>query len=226
MSPAELRQLITDRPPLFRRIVEFNCHLARTADVSHFGLDGHALAWGRLRTSRRAERRLSRWLIQSRNLSSEGFWEFQVESRRLALLSGGSLQKLIHFIGAAIYRTEITQSIDRRIVDQVKQSAGEDAYTFAIKRAQFVMKSWSPTPAAGSFATDPQQQILIAGKQAVEACLAGEDLKLIQRVNLKLPPAYALEVPSQRDASFEDRWAVVKRILVTEVDPEFRTCFN
>ena len=107
----------------------------------------------------------------------------------------------------------------------MKESLGEDLYLFAIKRASFLIKR-VPESFAKALGTDPVNQLAESGRACVAACLIDEPIELWKRLSLKFPQELPRAHDVLTDSSRPELWNLMRRILLSEVNPELAPCFN
>ncbi|HVJ87854.1 MAG TPA: SctK family type III secretion system sorting platform protein [Caulifigura sp.] len=240
MSAVFARTALRDCPDLFTRVVRFNQHPATTLHTDHLlplppgeraGVRGvsqiNPHLFNRLLQSPRAERQLSAWVIKHHGLSPTGFWRFEYPPQRLAILDPPHLESLIRFTAATAITPRIIALIGGAQLREAKQSLGDDAYQFALKRASLVA---GPKPIETDLPPDAPltaANITATGLAWLRTCLGNDSPELLKRTSLKLPAAWAI-TPETRPASIDrDRcWKILKRILLTEIAPDLAPCFN
>src|SRR5262245_48520185 len=146
--------------------------------------------------------------------------EFSAPRRRLALLDGPALVRLIDLAGAGLLHTQIGRVIERAEVRRLCEALGADAYGFAVRRAPLLIgPRWPSAPWI-----DPQpagdllERIRSAGLRCLEAWLSGEPRSLAMRVVLKLPADLVIDTERKVPGSWSDRaGTVLERIARSEL---------
>lgn len=228
MVDAGVPQMLRNHPPLLARVHDFNCHIARHIEPQRLTEFVPEAACVALLDSRRGEQKLSRWAIEHWKLSREGLWDFQEPRRRIALLTPKPFQQLVSYLAATIFTTQISRAIDRRTQALFKETLGDQAYTFAIKRApllnRFVPDVINQQVGEGQ---PSSEQLVHSGLLCIGALLADCPAELLRRTTLKVKTGLSIEPSRAVDADSQERlWTLVKRLTLTEISPEFAPCFN
>jgi hypothetical protein len=227
MSAVFARTALRSNSDLFTRVVRFNLHPASTLHTDYFpeGVDSNLIR--RVLTSPRGERQLSQWTIGRYQLAPAGFWQFDYVPQRLALLDAEQLRSLMRFAAAAAHHSRIASLIGGTQLRDVKQTLGDEAYNFALKRAALTVGP-KPIEAVVSPETPLTAEVISqTGVSWLRTCLGADSPELLKRTSLKLAAASALSTETPPAAIDRDRcWRIVKRILLTEIAPEATACFN
>ncbi|MFH0787906.1 MAG: SctK family type III secretion system sorting platform protein [Pseudomonadota bacterium] len=229
MSDPDLKRLIKCHDPLLPLIYEFNFWPGRYIHPSWLeGLIENDL-FNRLKESRRAGQRLSPVILLKFGLDRSCFFNFEDPLRRLALLNGEALLKLVYLAGVSVHAGEISRVIEREAVLSLKKSLGEEPYLFALKRAPFLAGriEFPPYPLKTTDYAGFGDLVYESGMKVLEACLGEEEASYRKRLVLKLPRALVKDFGER--ASFEHKEAaslMLKKILLNEVDPEWGPFFT
>ncbi|MBI1247957.1 hypothetical protein GC197_08975 [bacterium] len=225
MIDAGIPQMLRNHPSLLTKVHDFNCHVARHIHSQRFTQFLPLAILSALCDSRRGERKLSRWAVEQWQLSPEGIWDFQEPYRRVALLLPTQMDRLIRYLSATVHTAQISRAIDRRTLTQFKEVLGEEAYTFAIKRAPLLSRL-VPESLQSSTGIEPER-MLDSGLACLGMLLADCPAELIRRTTLKLEENQSIEPIRDADSDTRQRlWSLVKRLTLTEISPEFAPCFN
>jgi hypothetical protein len=137
-----------------------------------------------MRSCARTEYRLSRYLLTHFELENEYCFDFTDEVKTIALLDQNKIAKVAQYAGLVINREQIKRKIARDDVVQLKQQIGEDAYTFAIKRAPF----FGATPEFPSTHASEHlpANVTVNGIQCLATLFSGNSA-IFKRVFLKFP---------------------------------------
>jgi hypothetical protein len=137
-----------------------------------------------MRSCARTEYRLSRYLLTHFELENEYYFDFTDEVKTIALLDQNKISEVARYAGLVINREQIKTKIARDEVVQLKQQIGEDAYTFAIKRAPF----FGAIPEFPSIYTSEHMpvNVTVSGIQCLATLFSGNSA-LFKRVFLKFP---------------------------------------
>ena len=221
--------VLEENPTLFRMIYQFNCQVANTIHPDHLeGLVDHGV-FECILQSPRGEQALSEWIVEQFALEPDGVWDFESQVARLVLLDSSSLVRLIKLAGIASIHRQIARIVDRDTVSRIKQSLTEELYLFAVKRAGFLLGPLADALDTGEPTIGPEEidrQAGQVGQQLVSACLTGQPKALMSRLALKLPADIILNDSRDNSENSHAIWPALKRILLTEVNPEFAVCFN
>jgi hypothetical protein len=213
--------------PLWRLVHRFNCRPA--ADLHPEHLAGHldTALFERLRRIRRAERSLSAWVVRRFELDPRGHWDFAEPRWRLALLSGGQLERVVRLVGVAAMHRRIAQTVLGPQIRVIRESLGDEDHQFAIKRAAFLTRQLPAELEPASLATNPAAQAAEIGWLAVRGCLTGAPPAIMERVALKLSPQIDVRrAASLPPSSIAATFRLAQRIVAFEVAPELAPCFN
>jgi len=199
-------------PDLFRVVYDFNCrpqfwlHSAVTEELPH------AVVVRALAGAAHGGSHLAAWLSKTLGLGAqEAVWDFQEPRRRLALLSPESLLKLARFAGAALCWPRLSSVIGRTEIQEIKAAIGEDAYSFALRRARLlVAQKDALVPQSG----EPlMPQVIEAGWSLVATAASDDADSVQQRLMLKLPPSVAKKTVRPVDPDLRARaWSLIRKI--------------
>ncbi len=219
MSGADIFQALAGGPPeLLRAVLAFN-RLDRPPEMDWpETLEGHPL-----QTAVRGDPRLwSRWPRPE----SGGFWDFQEESRRLALLGGDDLRRLELFWGAAVWAPDLAAVIAGEKVRELRRELEPDLYAYVLARGRFhlgplrrvFLEAMSGRPDLGL-----QSKLQQAGRLAGAVIRAGwpETLRRLTAPEPDPEPPPPLTAPRGRRLT----WLWLKKILLTEAAPQWQHCF-
>ena len=228
MPTTFLQYALRENRPLFAMMHSFNFHLALHVHPARFEDRIPPAIVQLLFDSRRGERKLTAWVQEHWQLSTQSFWEFSNPRHRLALISPAQLTDLICYAGAAVHSHVISRAIDRNTKTRFKEALGEGAYHFALKRAPLLSRG-IPQDVFADLEADgpPEQRLNYIGLVCVAACFGDSPPALNRRLMLKVQGDAPLDIAAQMEEGQRDRiWSMLKRILFTEVAPELKPCFN
>ncbi len=212
-------------PDLFRVIYDFNCrpqfwlHSTLMEGLPQSGVV-RALAG-----ATHGSGHLSCWLSKTLGLDpGEVEWDFQEPRRRLTLLGPASLARLACFAGAALCWRQLSAIIGRVQIQEVKTALGEDAYSFALRRARLLV---SQNDAAISVAGEPLVDHAINMGWNLLATAASDDADCVQqRFMLKLPPAIAKKTVRPVETELRARaWGLIRKITPAALSEGESKCF-
>lgn len=253
VTRVEIKQLLDHPAHLFEQVWRFNVEPASYADRSHLkklGLQEPAIA--QLKSTRGGLRLLSKLLLEKTGLINQAALEFSKAPQRLALLDQETLFQLMAYAGSAIYSAQMALVLSREERAQLIEQVGEGPYQFGVQRSAFpggenhfleFINSFAPSTAANRPNPVLVTQIFEAGQRCIEICLAGEPHALTERFILKFPSvdeggAYSPDLRQQiRSPRFhfpirvgqEDKekiWQFLYRLLIREISPGLKLCFN
>lgn len=219
MSKAFFMNLLREQPSWIRLIVEFNllpaCYIHRTW-VEHLATPELFEA---LKLQPRARARLSRMLLSEYGLERAYCFDFEEKRRRVALVDGPTLEKLLWFAGIVLNAAKIVRTVDRASVLMYRKALGSEGYFFAVKRAPFLVGPHATALGESDSGDDFRMHIMSCGAACLAACMAGDPPALKDRLRLKLPKEYASHfrglIRSERKR--ETAWTVLRKVLTKEV---------
>ena len=162
---------VSDHPDVFRLIHEFNRLPQNWVHPEHLQTVPEGKVVSFLSGTPSGQERAARWVDHHLGLSpSTDYWDFEDESKRLALLSWQSLDLLARCSGSLLHAGEIATLIGRDQILDLRNTIGKDAHEFALRaRLQDqiapeivdLVDHWkSETPAAGESAAKNLKQLI------------------------------------------------------------------
>ncbi len=197
MSIRFLKDLYRERSPLLGHILWFNLRNGAEVHSERLPQDIRNILEGmpeeareKLSASRRGLRRFSRLVEASGAVPVEPFFDFREPRRRLALLDGPTLEKLVIHTGAAACHPVLARCVLREQVQRLRESLGREVYDFAVGAAPFLIGPVQNPPALclDDPGCDPAMMVRRVGLAYLRCCLVGEPPLLWVRVECKLPP--------------------------------------
>jgi len=146
--------------------------------------------------------------------------DFGDPRRRLALLDGPALVRLVDLAGAGLLHARIGRVIERAEVRRLREALGTDVYGFAVRRASLLIgPRWPSAPWVEPEPTgDLLDLVRPAGLRCLESWLSGQPRPLAARVVLKLPSGLAIDTDREVPGSWRDRaGTVLERIARSEL---------
>ena len=215
MDQRFLIETLEQRPMLFHAMLEFNRH-----SLSSFVPEPEALpAWPALckdASFLKAFRRRT-------SVSVSGFWDFEEESTRLALLPEETLHGLSLYFSAAVHAEAITGTLLRPQVLALRKTIGEGPCTYALKRGRYQIGSLRTVLTGLSQEGSLPEKILHVAAVSLAIVAADWPSPLQERCSVwKEVPDMPLIPRGQRRAL----WFTMKKILLREVAPQWAPCFN
>lgn len=229
MSKAFLKQVIKTEPLLMEAVLSFHCQAATWVEASHLTAAAQQLERCGLldiaRQSRRGTARLAAHLpLLATSAPDRWFLEFMDVRSRLALVGSKTLLLLADYVGLGLNSAAIAQVVLQSQVRELKSMFGEAGYTFAVKKAPFMIGSRVPT-----FRTHDaplEERIRLQGRACIALCLNEQPQTLRQRLALALPQGFLRLDGIAASAQHPDAaWPLVRRILLKEVAPQWAPCF-
>lgn len=162
--------------------------------------------------------------------NSEFYEQFALEQQRLALLSCKELAQLALYVGIALHHKAIAHVITRQQVLELKQSIGVQGYDFALRRAPWMLGS-----SLGDFAHIDGDQPLVwriqhHGVNIVNQWVCSYHQSAGNKIYCRLPEAFNSadkDIANQFDEyGARDLWQLIKKVLLSEVEPKWKTCFE
>ena len=227
MADAWLATTIRENPALFRMICRFNLRIAQDVDASRLSDKLGQETLTKIQTSPRGSRRLGQWIESYQGPLPSPVWDYSSPVRRLALLPAGTFAQLVLTTGVAVCSPMISKLIDRSTQERFREGLGEDLYRFAVKRASLLVRDVPHRLIPANLSMQPADQMLEVGRTCLGAVLRDEPSAVLRRLELKLP--WNLANASHLDISPKEHQGLVstvERILLREIDPGLRPCFD
>lgn len=210
---------------LAKRVHEFNCHPAAYAHPSWLEALMSQQVFATLLTTRRGAARLSQCLLSRHRLADEFWYDFSQRRLRFALLPPDLLLKLVDCCGLVFQHRRIAATVGSSARSIIKKQIGENAYTFALKRAPLIrghLKKvdgpvWDGDSAYGAFIRQSGLAYFLSHFYEAPTAIAG-------RLTFKFSQELVIEAANKR--SRNDGWPLFKRILRHELDPKWQTLFS
>jgi hypothetical protein len=209
---------------LARRVHVFNRHPAAYAHPSWFE-DLMEPQWlDALRSSPRAEKRLSEILLARHGLAEDLWYDFGSRRWRFALLPADALLKLVDCCGLAFQHRRIAASISHSERTYLKNQIGERAYLFALKRAPLLLGRHPGTKVCWEGQSDFGRLVRRSGAAYFLSHFLDAPTAIAGRLSFKF--ARDLVIGTKHPAPQSDGWPLFKRILRHELEPKWQILFS
>jgi hypothetical protein len=163
------------------------------------------------------------WLF--RQLGVNGvFTDFREERRRLALLEKETLSALALAYGACIYAGEAARLIKREEVAALRALLGA-WYDYALSGGRFRMRQAGAYFASFMPGAPLAERMAEAGSAALRRCIADWPKDLFRLAAPRLPATLRLPADPGSAPLLSVFWADVKKLLFSQVEPRWQTCF-
>jgi hypothetical protein len=232
-ADAFLQEVTRDRAALLAAILRFNA-----PDSASFVPDAlpeeaaQLLRTGvlsRLEGSRAGKALVRAYLFRQSGLSGTSFfWDFREERRRLALLDQEVLTGLAGLYGGCLYASEAARCVRRDEVLALRAALGIH-YDYVLSRGRFQLQRAREYFALLKFRqplTLPER-MRAAGFAALRLCMTDWPSPLRQMALLRLPveTRAAPDLPPCAAETLSVIWLDLKKLLLSEVAPQWQVCF-
>lgn len=213
MDQRFLVETLEQKPELFRAMLEFNRTLAPLTPEA-----GNPPVWKALCADAAFSEALRR-----RMPSAPGFWDFEEESARLALLPEVLLHTLGLCFSAAVHAEAISAVVLRPQVLALRSILGKDVCSYALRRGRYQIGSLRTQLLGLAQGESLPERILSLAAISLSLVAADWPARLpalcpaIREVQLSAP------VPREQRRAV---WFTMKKILLREVAPQWAPCFN
>ncbi|MDH4454806.1 MAG: SctK family type III secretion system sorting platform protein [Verrucomicrobiota bacterium] len=168
---------------------------------------------------------LASWMRRILELDAhEPVWDFEEPRRRLNLLAPETLAKIARFAAAALSWPRLASVIGKVQIQEIKSTFGEDAHSFALRRARFIVPE---TDAILPESDKPlYDNALELGWNLLTSAACDESDPIQQRFVLKLPTAVAEKtlLRVQQDVR-EHAWNRIRKISAEVLTEGETKCF-
>jgi hypothetical protein len=162
-----------------------------------------------------------------RDEAATGVWDFGREVHRLALLPPATLDELCARWSAAVLGDDLAKIVDGRELRRVTAVIGGDMYRYAVRRGRFQLGGQRARllPPATPRAPWTAERLRRPGQILKSLVFAAWPAEL-RRVWLARAAQDAPAAPPAGAATVDGLWTWLKKILLTEVAPEWQPCFD
>jgi len=210
MNKGMFIEYLTQRPELFHSILQFNGALNPSPLPQAFMVPGFK------------PEALKNYPSRTTDL---GYWDFDSEPSRLALLTDEEIKQLALTFGTALHADTISLVIDKSEYHTLHDSLGKTMYSYAISRGRFQIGNIRTLFAERDKDLSLYKRIILHGKQSLSlvAQTWPEQLKkrrsdIFECGNRPLPTLSSHEQFAL--------WLCIKKIFLKEVAPQWAPCFN
>ncbi len=176
---------------IFSLAVEFNMFPVRYMHLSWLKQDEHYKLIAQLKVKDSTHFNLSDHLLKRFKLSDEFDFDFSAKEKRIVFASIEELQRLSLYLGIILNEGSIRSAVKRKERLALQNSLGEEAYQFAVKKAQFLSRA--AQNAGPSLLIDWnhlarfRKYLITSGLQVIGGALTGTSQALRKRLELKCP---------------------------------------
>jgi hypothetical protein len=156
-----------------------------------------------------------------------GLWDFQDETRRLALVEAETFHLMCLHWGAAVFSDDLAAVIEREEVARLKSQLGQDVYQFALNRGRFCLGSLKKIyrPEKADLESLSVSVLRRVGLWAVWVCAGDWPEELREKVESRFKTKLAGAPGQPRSPQLAGAtWPWLKRILL-EIAPQWQPCF-
>ena len=229
ISRSFYRNLVLDMPQLFEAIVRFNTSIRLETEKNRLASwKDTSLLDGILFKSNRAT-------AQFLGGDTVSFWNFEEESRRIALLEPSILKNLILSFGAALCAPLLNRFIRKKDVETLKQDIHSNYLDFARGRGRFILGDISEIIKLKEQNIAPEKMrslIIKYGMYAHGICSSAwpESLQNFEdsKIGHQLPDLFEhrIQLTQVNPSHLRAIWFSMKKILLKEVAPQWTPCFS
>lgn len=212
---------------IFSLAVEFNLYPVKYVHMSWLKRDEHYKLVNQLKSDDVTHGRLSEYLLKRFKLKDQFDFDFDAREKRVAFASSKELLKLALYLGIILNEDVIRGAVKRKERIALEHCLGEEAYRFAVKKAQFI--SHSAATGGPSLLIDWnhldrfKQFLMTSGLQVIAGAYSGTSPAFRKRLTLKMPREYQKTLIDAQEAPLSK--ADCTRLLVKthkEVNRQWR----
>ncbi len=190
---------------LFSMAVEFNLYPVRYIHLSWLSkLECQDLI-ETLKSNKSAQFYLSEFLLDKFRLNDEFDYEFSSVEKRVALSSSDDLSRLAFYLGIILNEKLIRASVLRSEKKALEACLGEEAYRFAVKKAQFISPATKQSGPCFLIDWDHLERfkhfLTITGLHVIACAFSGTPVAFRKRLSLKMPRQWQKHLKDRK--SFE-----------------------
>lgn len=220
MPNSFIREMIRDDGELFKLICEFNLFPSQYIHETWIENIPCAALFKKLCKINRCQRKLSAFIFKHFNLEREFSFNFKNRINLMGLVNAADMYKLVYYSGLAVNAGKISKVIQRDALLSLKKELGEDAYSFGLQKAPFLMGGAVFDFGDEEESNDFFSHVIYCGMKCLEAAFSGESRGLFQRILFKLPFEFSGFTGTGNTGSHKDRARILlKKIFLQEVKP-------
>lgn len=227
-ADAVLKTIYKGSHSLSKPIIDFNFNLAGFIHPTRMPVTVPQVWLKAFQKSVRGKHRLNTILSAYYGLQAEYCFDFEESSKRLMLLNADIINRLVLVAGVTYYSDAIALLIEKSKIQFVKAAIGEELYMFALKKVPILFKNRPAIDLPDLFTSaDILVTINNVGKKLIEYIVSGKPQALIKRFELKF--SHDITWNLTRNASpqlYAHIWTFLKKVLVCEINPALKVCFN
>ncbi|WP_461211048.1 hypothetical protein [Desulfocurvus sp. DL9XJH121] len=156
-----------------------------------------------------------------------GFWNFEEESTRLALLEPETLESLALHFGAAVNARSIAGVVAREERARLVEGLGGELVDYALGRGAFHLGETREHFLGRHLDRPLAERVRLHGAEALGICAGRWPADLVREAGRRFPGLFAAPARSGRDHKLERLvWFGLKKLLTKEVALQWAPCFN
>lgn len=212
---------------LFNHMVEFNLYPIRYVHMSWLKTDEHFRLLKGLKGTGSAQFNISSYLLNKFGIANKYDYDFARLDKRVVFASAEEIERLALYIGLILNEGTIRSVIRRDERLALQNCLGEEAYRFAVKKAQFISRA--ATTVGPSLLIDWEHldrfkaYLQMNGQQVIATAFSDLPGAFGRRLMLKMPSSWK-KVLSAPDAGGLSKEQCVKLLVKThkEVNRQWR----
>ena len=162
------------------------------------------------------------------SLTRDGFWNFEEESSRLALLEPDVLTSLLRHFGTAVNARSFAAVVRRDERDALRSAVGGELLEYALGRGSFHLGETRGYFLSRHADRPLVERVRLHGLDALAVCVGRWPDPLRVVAGQRFPELFdAMPRSSDRDHKLERLvWFGLKKLLTKEVAPQWAPCFS
>ncbi|WP_419537125.1 SctK family type III secretion system sorting platform protein [Endozoicomonas sp.] len=179
---------------LFSRMVEFNLFPIRYIHASWLKSDDHFRLLKGLKSSKPAQFNISSYLLSKFGIGHDFDYDFSRVEKRIVFASAEEIERLAFYLGLVLNEGTIRSVIRREERVALQKCLGDEAYRFAVKKAQFISRA--SEKAGPSLLIDWKHldrfktYLVASGQQVIATAFSDLPGAFRQRLILKMPSSW------------------------------------